>query len=179
MGISYAPLPPEAFEKAIVFIDGTNLFCRLQAAKLKVKGLKEIIRGYVGRREILRTYLYTVEQHLQRAKQIHNPDFLEAIRVVLGEGVPKKDGNIKEKGVDALLVADLIYHAANKNCQYALLVSVDTDFVYALRRAEDFGCRTAVLAICAEAPLRLREACDHCSELTADDILKNQWGVHA
>ena len=179
MGISVAPFPPEAFEKAIVFVDGTNLFYRLQDAKLKLTSLKKIIAGYVGRREILRTYLYTVRQHLERAREFHNAGFLDGARVVLGEGVLKKDGNIMEKGVDALLVADLIYHAANKNCQYALLVSVDTDFVFALRRTEDFGCRTGVLAICAEVPPRLRESSDRSDELTAEDLVKNQWAVYA
>ncbi len=89
-----------------------------------------------------------------------------------GEGVPTKDGNIKEKGVDALLVADLIYHAANKNCDYALLVSVDADFVQALRRVEDFGCRTGVLAIGSEAPGSLRSACDDYHFLDRDRMLQ-------
>jgi uncharacterized LabA/DUF88 family protein len=118
-----------------------------------------------------------VEQHLEKAKAFHGEGFLDGIRVVLGEGVATSDGNVKEKGVDALLVADLIYHAASRNFEYALVVTVDTDFVYALRRAEDFGCRTGVLAICAKAPQRLRAACDECFEVSAEQMLADGLAV--
>jgi uncharacterized LabA/DUF88 family protein len=72
-----------------------------------------------------------------------------------------KDGNIKEKGVDALLVADLIYHAAQKNIDYAIVVTHDTDFVQPLKRVEDFGCRTSLVAMCFDASDRLKMACDN------------------
>ncbi len=164
--------PPEAFEKTMVFVDGTNLFYRLESEKLRVSTLKYLIHpSYVGGRRIARIYLYTVEQHLAKAKKIHGDSAFEGIRVVLGEGIRKKDGNIKEKGVDALLVADLIYHAASRNCDYALVVTVDTDFVHVLRRVEDFGCRTAVLSVCSEAPHRLREACDDYHHTSAQDLV--------
>lgn len=74
-----------------------------------------------------------------------------------GAGVPTS-GEPKEKGVDALLVADLIYHAAQKNMDYAQLVAIDLDFVFAIRRVEDFGCRSAVLAFGQEAPEGLRKS---------------------
>jgi len=179
MGISHAPLPPQAFRKAMVFIDGTNLFYRLEACRLKLTKLKDFFERYVSRRQILRVYLYTVEQHLAKAKAFHGEGFLDGIRVVLGEGVATSDGNVKEKGVDALLVADLIYHAASRNLEYALIVTVDTDFVYTLRRAEDFGCRTGVLAICTDAPPRLRAACDECFEVSADQMLAGGFAVRA
>jgi uncharacterized LabA/DUF88 family protein len=163
----------------MVFVDGTNLFYRLNAGRLKVGDLKRIFERYLRRRQISRIYLYTVEQHLATAKAFHGEGFLDGIRVVLGEGIETADRNIKEKGVDALLVADLIYHAATRNCEYALVVTVDTDFVYTLRRAEDFGCGTGVLAICAEVPQRLRTACDEYFEVTADEMLKNGWAVRA
>lgn len=144
----------------MVFVDGTNLFYRLKSEQIKIIALKELFRPFVNGRQIARIYLYTVDQHLTNAKAVHGESFSQGIRVVLGDGVLKRDGNIKEKGVDALLVADMIYHAASRNCEYALVVTVDTDFVYALRRVEDFGCRTAVLGVCTPVPDRLRHACD-------------------
>lgn len=177
MGISSPPLPPEAFQKAMVFIDGTNLFYRLAACQVKLTNLKGAFVKCLGRRQIVRIYLYTVEQHLEKAKKVHGESFLDDIRVVLGHGVAAADGNVKEKGVDALLVADLVYHAASRNFEYALVVTVDTDFVFALRRVEDFGCRTGVLAVCAQAPQRLRTACDECFEVTAEQMLANGWAI--
>ncbi|OLE54708.1 MAG: hypothetical protein AUG51_07065 [Acidobacteria bacterium 13_1_20CM_3_53_8] len=173
------PLPvvqPIQFQKAMVFIDGTNLFHRLDAAKLNLnQNLSQLLTAFLGRRQIVRIYLYTIEEHLNKAKTFHGNHITEGIRVVFGEGIPTKDGNIKEKGVDALLVADLIYHAAVKNYDYALVVSTDTDFVKALRRVEDFGCRTGVLAVCSDVPDRLREACDEPKSCSKHQML--QWAV--
>ncbi|MBI5570033.1 MAG: NYN domain-containing protein [Desulfomonile tiedjei] len=162
---------PQSFQKAMVFIDGTNLFYRLKAETLRVSSLLRLVSPYVGSRQLARAYLYTVEQHLDEAKKIHGDRFCDGIRVVLGEGVPKKDGNIKEKGVDALLVADMIYHAASRNCEYALVVTVDTDFFYVLRRVEDFGCRTGLLSVCCQAPAKLAGACDDYYHVKASQLL--------
>lgn len=181
MPLTIPPPPPEAFQKAMIFVDGTNLFYRLASAKLKVSNLGRLFNPHVvvSRRQIARTYLYTVEQHYEKAKITHGENFCDGLRVVFGTGVPTKDGNIKEKGVDALLVADLIYHAASKNCEYAVVVTCDTDFVYALRRVEDFGCGTAVLAICAEAPDRLRLGCDSYIYWDRDYLLNNGLATEA
>jgi uncharacterized LabA/DUF88 family protein len=162
---------PQSFQKAMVFIDGTNLFYRLEAESLRVSSLQGFISPYVGGRQLARAYLYTVQQHLDKAQKIHGERFCDGIRVVLGEGVPKKDGNIKEKGVDALLVADMIYHAASRNCEYALVVTVDTDFFYVLRRVEDFGCRTGLLSVCCRAPAKLVGACDDYHQVNAAQLI--------
>lgn len=76
-----------------------------------------------------------------------------------------------------MLVADLVYHAAVKNYDYALVVSTDTDFVKALHRVEDFGCRTGVLGVCSDVPDRLRNVCDETKTLTKDVMLTNSWAV--
>jgi uncharacterized LabA/DUF88 family protein len=169
--ISSGSPPPRAFQKEMVFIDGTNLFYRLEGERLKVPQLNILLHPAVQPRQLVRAYLYTVQQHLDKAKESHGKRFCQGIRIVLGDGVEKKDGNIKEKGVDALLVADLIYHAASRNCEYALVVTADTDFVYALKRVEDFGCRTGVLSICCKAPSRLMDACDDYYELDAGHLI--------
>ena len=146
----------------MVFIDGTNLFYRLRSAKLTVPSLVKLFHpgAVVAHRQIARIYLYTIEHHFEEAKTIHGNDFCDGIRVVFGIGVPTGDGNVKEKCVDALLVADLIYHAASRNCEYAMVVTSDADYARALRRVEDFGCGTAVLSICSDAPKDLRQSCD-------------------
>ncbi|MGH8727043.1 MAG: NYN domain-containing protein [Burkholderiales bacterium] len=80
----------------------------------------------------------------------------------------------EEKGVDALLVADMVYHAAAKNYDYALLISVDADFAHPLRRVEDFGCRTGVVAVCCELPDLLNQIADH-TYLAHKDEHFNKW----
>lgn len=172
------PVKPQEFQKAMVFIDGTNLFYRLSGEKLNLnQNLAQIFNIFISSRQLIRTYLYTVEQHFEKAKTFHGDHISNDIRIVYGEGIPTGDGNIKEKGVDALLVADLVYHAAVKNYDYALLVSTDTDFVQALRRVEDFGCRTGILGVCSNIPDRLRNASDDTYTLTLDELLNKNWAT--
>jgi len=169
---------PIEFQKAMVFIDGTNLFNRLEAAKLSLAvNFSTILSSFLGGRQIVRIYLYTIEQHLNKAKGFHGNHITENIRIVFGDGIPTKGGNIKEKGVDALLVADLVYHAAVKNYDYALVVSTDTDFVQALRRVEDFGCKTGVLGVCSDLPDRLRDACDE-PKLCSEKMMLEHWAIY-
>lgn len=176
--ISGSTVQPVQFQKAMVFIDGTNLFHRLQGAKLRLnRSLPEVVSGYLGGRQIVRIYLYTIAEHLERASSVHGTLLTKGVRVVLGDGIPTGDGNTKEKGVDALLVADLVYHAAVKNYDYALLVSADTDFVHALHRVEDFGCRTGVLSLCAPVPPRLREVSDEAESVSADRLKNDGQAV--
>ena len=176
--ISGGAIQPIQFQRAMVFIDGTNLFYRLQAAKLRLnRPLPDIVTAYLGGRQIVRIYLYTIQQRFEEAQHIHGGHVAGGVRLVFGEGIPTPDGNIKEKGVDALLVADLVYHAAVKNYDYALLVSADTDFVQALHRVEDFGCRTGVLTICSAMPARLREVCDDAYSLSGDRLKSDGQAV--
>jgi len=176
MPIYSPPITPKQFQKAMIFIDGTNLFCRLVDHKIILNtSLANIVSQFVDGRQIIRMYLYTNGYKLDEAKKVHGNYITDGIRIVFGEGIPLKDGNIREKGVDALLVADLVYHAAVKNYDYALLVSTDTDFVHALRRVEDFGCTTGVLGLCSELPERLSNAADQSKILTKEDLINNNW----
>lgn len=167
---------PKAFQRAMIFVDGTNMFYRLRSNKLQVNNIARLISSYIGERQLVRSYLYTIKEKYDEAKLIHGENFCENIRVVFGDGIATGDGNIKEKGVDALLVADLIYHAASKNFNYALVVSHDTDFAHAVKRVEDFGCRTGVLGVCGEVPERLKNICDEVFSITKDMIIRNNFG---
>ena len=80
---------PRDFQRVMIFVDGTNLFYRLAASRLKVSRLSPVFKHFSGGRQIVRIYLYTVEQHFAKAKQVHGDDFCEGIRVVYGEGVPQ------------------------------------------------------------------------------------------
>ncbi|MFA6029617.1 MAG: NYN domain-containing protein [Elusimicrobiota bacterium] len=177
MAFGSGVIPPVQFEKAMIFVDGTNLFYRLASEKLRLeRSIRAIFSEHISRRTLVRTYLYTVKENLEKAVLIHGEHIRRDVRVVLGDGIPTKDGNIKEKGVDALLVADMVYHAATRNYDFALVVSSDTDFVQAIRRVEDFGCRTGVLCVCSDVPPRLKESSDLAFSLTGQMLVE---GKHA
>lgn len=165
------------FQKAMVFIDGTNLFFRLETLKLKLLTIDGICRHFSRGRDIIRTYLYTSQPYYEKAVVAHGKDLFRNVRVRFGDAVPLRDGNYKEKGVDALLVADLVYHAASKNFDFAMLMSADTDFARALKRVEDFGCRTAVISIGSGTPELLKQACDEVIEINEETLITNKWAV--
>lgn len=173
--ISHGSAQPMQFQRAMVFVDGTNLFYLLAGSKLKLRSLRNLCSNYCQGRQIVRIYLCTTKPHFEKARRDHDNNAFEAIRVVFGDAVPTGDGNIKEKGVDALLVADLIYHAAAKNYDYAVLVNTDADFSHALKRVEDFGCRTAVVSVCSSTPELLRNAADQVFEPGEGVLLNNHW----
>jgi uncharacterized LabA/DUF88 family protein len=169
---SHAPLPPESFQRAMIFVDGTNVFYRFQDLRLVCMSFYDLLKQHVGRRDLVRIYWYTIEEKFNRAVAQHGSDAFRGIHRIFGTGVPRS-GDVAEKGVDALLVADLIYHAAHKNIDYALLVSIDRDFVYTIRRVHDFGCRTGILAIGADAHEDLKLACDKYTMVSRADLLKS------
>lgn len=161
-------------QRAMVFVDGTNLFYRLASAKLRLLSLAALIRYAEPYREIVRVYLYTTQPHHEKAQGIHGRVFADGVRVVYGEAIATRDGNHKEKGVDAQLVADLVYHAAARNCEKAILISSDQDFAHALARVEDFGCRTSVISVIAPTPRLLKDAADSVVEMDAQLLLEEK-----
>jgi len=178
MGTIYPGQNMNQLKRVMIFVDGTNLLFRLAAEKLSVSRLSYLFTQYHlahRGREIARIYFYTVQQKVDEAEKIHGKDFLEGIRTVLGDGI-QTPGGVKEKAVDALLVADLIYHAASRNCDEAILISHDTDFVYAIKRVEDFGCTTAVGGICSAVPERLKNSCDRVFEIPTGWIVNQNFG---
>jgi uncharacterized LabA/DUF88 family protein len=163
----------------MVFIDGTNLFYRLAAEKLIVPSLAPIIERCIQKRQLIRAYLFTSAPHFEKALKIHGAGLVSEVRVVFGDAVEIGDGNFREIGVDARLVADMIYHAAVKNYDFAILISNDTDFVYSIRRVEDFGCQTKVVGICADVPYRLQQNSDSTLNLSANLLITNVWAVRS
>jgi hypothetical protein len=122
MNISGGTTNPIAFQRAMVFVDGTNLLERLKAAKLRLLTLKKFCHGIVGARQIVRIYFYTTEPYFEESRKRHDSHAFDGVRLVFGDLVPREGSTPKEKGVDALLVADLIYHAASKNFYHAYLL---------------------------------------------------------
>lgn len=168
-------------QRAMFFVDGTNLLYRLKASRIIVPSLEKLLMysPILKGREPVRFYFYSIEKHISEAKLTHGPKFFDGIRTVEGDGILKKGGEIKEKGVDALLVADLIYHAALRNCDAAILVSNDTDFRYAIKRVEDFGCRTGILSFCGEPSERLKQSADNWLAYSADQIVESNLGTRS
>ncbi len=110
---------------------------------------------------IHRVYVYTTKSKLENFEAI-NLGFFNGCQIIYGfETTDPQSGKIsREKGVDSLLVADLIYHSAMKNCEIALVGARDNDYMYALRRAQDFGVSVGLFNIVETPTKELIDAAD-------------------
>src|SRR3972149_11318397 len=96
----HAPPPqPISFQRAMVFVDGTNIFNRFSAHKLSVRSLAPLLYSCLKGRQLVRIYLYTIKEKYDVAKSVHGEGFFDGIRVIFGDAIVKKGGNIIEKGV--------------------------------------------------------------------------------
>jgi uncharacterized LabA/DUF88 family protein len=141
--ISFPPLPNIA---TYVFVDGTNLFAEFRNAQLHPPSIMQLLQLTEPSQRLVRICVYTTDEKAQKAREEFGANFFDNCRVIHGVTVKSQGNNGKEKnrekGVDAQLVADLVYHAATRNANHVILVANDSDFQFALKRVEDFGCTT-------------------------------------
>ena len=128
-------------DRVAIFIDGSNLYHALRANVGRYDlNFAEFARKLCGERRLFRTYYYNVLQDpSQRAEGYREQqEFLNALRntpyleVRLG-GTKLAQGIPVEKGIDVMLVTDLLHFAWNGLYDVAVLVSGDSDFAYALQ----------------------------------------------
>ena len=134
-------------DRVAIFIDGSNLYHALRA-NFGRYGLRfaEFASKLCGPRRLFRTYYYNVLQDpSQRAEGYREQqEFLNALRetpyleVRLG-GTKLAQGIPVEKGIDVMLVTDLLHFAWNGLYDVAVLVSGDSDFAYALQAVKNMG----------------------------------------
>jgi uncharacterized LabA/DUF88 family protein len=168
IGVSHPS--PHALDKTIVFIDGTNLFCKLNDSQLIPLDLQRMVNESCRGRRLLHAYLYTTEEKYIARKKDWGDTAFASFKPIFGDSI-STNGEPREKGVDALLVADLVYHAAMKNCQHIVVFSNDSDFRFAIKRAEDFGCTTGLVSVIKTATDRLKMSCDEYTFFSESDLI--------
>ena len=134
-------------DRVAVFIDGSNLYHALRANFGRYDlNFAEFTKKLCGSRRLFRTYYYNVLQDPgQRAEGYREQqEFLNALRetpyleVRLGS-TKLSQGVTVEKGIDVMLVTDLLHFAWNGLYDIAILVSGDSDFTYALQTVKNMG----------------------------------------
>jgi len=134
-------------DRVAVFIDGSNLYHALRANFSRYDlNFAEFIKKLCGTRRLFRAYYYNVMQDPSQRADTHRDqqDFLFALRetpyleVRLG-GTKLAQGVTIEKGIDVMLVTDLLNLAWEDLYDVALLVSGDSDFAYALQAVKNLG----------------------------------------
>ena len=135
-------------DRVAIFIDGSNLYHALRANFGRYDlNFTEFTKRLCGPRRLFRTYYYNVLQDPTQRAEGHREqqDFLSTLRetpyleVRLGSIKLAPGGVPVEKGVDVMLVTDLLHFAWNDLYDIAVLVSGDADFAYALQAIKNMG----------------------------------------
>lgn len=142
-------------ERCAVFIDGGYLQAILRRKdnpQLDFKKLSERLGGDMDR---LRTYYYTAmpfqsnpptdDEKLRYGKAnkfVNQLKNIPRFEVKLGRLQKKTDSegdHYTQKGVDMMLGVDLVRMSWDKQIQKAVIMTADSDFVYAVQAAKDAG----------------------------------------
>ena len=133
--------------RVAVFIDGSNLYHGLRSSFNRYDlNFAEFVKRLCGNRQLFRAYYYNVLQDPAQRAEAHREqqDFLNTLRdtpyleVRLG-GTKLAQGVTVEKGIDVMLVTDLLNYAWKDFYDVAVVVSGDSDFTYALQAVKNMG----------------------------------------
>ena len=168
--------------RVAVFIDGSNLYHGLRSSFNRYDlNFEEFVNKLCGDRQLYRAYYYNVLQDPnQRADAYREQqDFLNTLRdtpyleVRLG-GTKLAQGVPVEKGIDVMLVTDLLNFAWEDLFDVAILVSGDSDFAYAVQSVKNLGKYVEVAYFEANASKDILDVADN-KLLLDQKFLKGLW----
>ena len=141
-----------------IFIDSGYLNTILRQKRNPKIDFKKLSERLSGNMERLRTYYYTAMPYQsspptedERQRYSNANRFINSLRhiprfeVKLGRLQKLTDSNrvqYNQKGVDIMLGVDLVRMSWDKQIQKAVIITSDSDFVYAVQAAKDAGVLT-------------------------------------
>jgi uncharacterized LabA/DUF88 family protein len=170
-------------DRVAIFIDGSNLYHALRANFGRYDlNFAEFTRKLCGPRRMFRTYYYNVLQDPAQRAEGHREqqDFLNTLRetpyleVRLGGTKLAPGGVPVEKGIDVMLVTDLLHFAWNDLYDVAVLVSGDSDFAYALQAIKNMGKHVEVAYFESNVSKDLLAVADN-KHLLNRDFFRDLW----
>jgi len=144
----------DVLEKAIVFIDGSNLYHSLsENCKRFDVNYESLAEKLTEGKQLFRIYYYNIMRDSDKNQQAYHDQqkFLSALYntpyLEVKLGISKQRGETSvEKGVDIMMATDLLKLAWEDSYDVAILVSGDGDFAYAVKTVKDLGKHVEVAA---------------------------------
>ncbi len=136
-------------ERVFVFIDGRGFYFALKrnnrVARVDYHQLSLALAG--PDRRLVRTYYYDAacDKNASSDRAKNQMSFLDSmvrtfyLELRLGRLVPISDRNVMERGTGVLFASDLVYHAARKAFDTAIVVTEDGDYSMVLERVKALG----------------------------------------
>lgn len=166
------------FDKVMIFIDGSNIYrsCKELNVKMSYEKFLSLLRKD---RNIIRIYYYSGIKSKQQAEEkffkmlkhlgVEIKTKLLKIRFVTCQSCGKKAKTFVEKGIDASLSTDLLWHAFQKSYDTGIVVSADADYIPPIERVRDLGRRIELWAFKHTLGSELKDKADNVNYI--DDIL--------
>lgn len=161
-------------ERAIVFIDGNNLYHRLKERGLETKiNIGYLASKLVGYRELVQIYYYNSPHPGEGEKSQRENEYYSYIRKTpnltfrLAWLQPTKMADeygeyksYREKGCDTALTTDLVSLAAKDSYDVAIIVSNDGDYAPAAKMIKkDYGKQIEVVYFHGSKPFVMEQHC--------------------
>ncbi len=171
-------------EKVMVFIDGSNLYHQLienfGAANLDYSKFVDFL---VGKRVLIKSFFYTAPIHQQANPHEYSKQqkFFSSLRqqkrfeVKLGRLEKRPQGKMVEKGVDVMLVVDLITNAYANRLDTAILVSGDADFVPAIKAVQELEKKVENVSFPIGKSFHLNQQCDQTISFGQTEFTQLRW----
>jgi uncharacterized LabA/DUF88 family protein len=131
-------------EKVCIFIDGGNIFHAANSLNIRVDFAK-LIRELIGSRHLVQAFYYGATPNTPDQNRFFSKLHHLGIEV---KTLPLRQYNATpfEKGIDVMLVTDMLLYAHQSRYDTALLVSGDKDFTYAIKAIQAIGKTVEVAA---------------------------------
>lgn len=158
-------------ERAMIFIDGGNLYHNLKRYNIKTT-FENIIKKLETKREIVSIFYYTalLDKDFDEKRYNKHKNFLDKIKQIPNFNVVLcnlrktilDDGSIDFaiKGDDVYLATDLIKEAYENLYDVAIIVSGDEDFIPAIRIVQKKGKKVINAFFPKSSSYLLRNCCD-------------------
>jgi uncharacterized LabA/DUF88 family protein len=134
-------------EKVAVFIDGSNFYHLLKENGLTTNiDFGKMTRLLLKERRLMRIYYYnapvreedSIERYKSQQKFFQNLKKTPYLELKLGR-LERRGDTVVEKGVDVMMVTDMLYFATTNQYDTAILVSGDGDFSYCIKKVKELG----------------------------------------
>jgi uncharacterized LabA/DUF88 family protein len=145
-------------ERLCIFIDGGNVFHAANTLKIHID-MAKLVRVLTASRTLIQTNYYGATQNTPEQHR-----FFDKLRhlgfIVKTRSLRQYQDTPFEKGIDVMLVTDMLILAYTDTYDTALLVSGDKDFTYSVQQLQTLGKTVEVAAFKHTLATELQQTAD-------------------
>ncbi|MFX0079324.1 MAG: NYN domain-containing protein [Candidatus Hermodarchaeota archaeon] len=146
-------------ERICIFIDGGNIFHAADSLNFRIDFAK-LIRVLTGKRHLVQAYYYGATPNTPEQNRFFSKLHHLGIEVKT-QPLRQYHDTPFEKGIDVMLVTDMLLYAHQNRYNTAILVSGDKDFTYTVQELKTLGKTVEVAAFTHALASELQQAADN------------------